>query len=178
MARGRKRKAAPRTPSGQLSRASIGPDRGNTQAQAKHDRYGQDGVDAIGRAYCSGLLGEGNEAKALLDTARNIANVYWQTYATGAYSCPLALKTHGPSVEVEHERIYRRQQWLNECLSQVGRMGYRKPFFALVIDVNPDQGPQFLDAAILAAQQDRPCRAVDRAMLNCAIKALGKITAW
>lgn len=160
--RGRKRKAGvKRLPSGRISRAKPAPvtfDKGSEHAQAMQAIYGPDGADAIGRAYRSGLLGEGSEAKAMLDTARKISNAYWQAYETGRFQCPIADRQSGTVVTIDHERELRRQQWLEEVLAFVNRMGrdVRRAFDQLVIDVNPDCGPLWLDQLIYAGRQGKP----------------------
>ena len=175
---GRKRKAGKRTDAGRLSRAGRVPlfDRGTERAQAMVALYGQDGTDAIGRAYQAGLLGEGSDAKALLDTARRIAAAYWQAYATGAYVCPLGDRTHGGSIDLDAERIKRREVWLNDCLRTVEGMGLRRQFDQLVIDINPDHGPEWLDRAIYATRRKDEPEALDMQRLTLAIKALGVLT--
>lgn len=156
---GRKRKAGRRTPSGRLSRAAPPLfDRGTERAQAMQALYGPDGADAIGRAYRAGLLGEGAEAKAMLDTARKIAGAYWQAYETGRYQCTLGDKTGGSVVELDHQRIKRREEWLEEVLAFVNGMGrgVRRAFDQLVIDVHPDSGPSWLDSAVWAKKHHKP----------------------
>lgn len=143
--KGRKRKAGRRTASGRLSRAADTYDRGTDHAQAMQALYGPDGADAIGRAYRCGLLGEGNEAKALLDTARKVSNLYWRAYATGTYQCPLADRSHGSVADLDHERIKRSEMWLQDTLEIVAGLKVRTSFDQLVIDVNPDAGPDWLD---------------------------------
>ena len=169
MAKGRKRKAGPRTPSGQLSRAAIGPDRGNAQAQAKHDRYGQDGVDAIGRAYRSGLLGEGNEAKALLDTARALSHTYRQTFTIGPITCAIATRTYGNG-DPDHDRTAVAQTAIKAKLTAIARKGWRSPFYELVIEQHPDSGPNWLQRLI-----DQQARPADTARLSIAIKAIALV---
>lgn len=157
-ATGRKSKSGKRTPSGRLSRAKdcIVPvyDRGTERTQMMRAFYGEQGSDAIGRAYQAGLLGEGSEAKALLDTARRIANAYWQAFSTGSYQCALGDKSFGNTADLDHERIKRREIWLGECLNTVSRMGVRRQFDQLVIDVNPDCGPSWLDSLVWNAKQN------------------------
>ena len=162
---GRKRKQGKRTPSGRLSRAGVPPvtfDRGTDRAQAMQVLYGPDGADAIGRAYRAGLLAnlhhEGDKAKAMLDTARKIANAYWQAYETGRYQCTLGDKSGGSVAILDHERIKRREQWLEEVLAFVNGMGrdVRRAFDQLVIDVHPDHGPTWLDAIIYAKRTGKP----------------------
>lgn len=174
---GRKRKSGNRTDSGRLSRAGLGPDRGTERTQAIQALYGPDGADAIGRAYRAGLLGEGSEAKALLDTARRISNSYWQAYATGTYTCPLADRTHGSVIDLDHEKIKRREQWLNECLTLTRRMGPQtdRAFRQLVVDVNPDQGPPWLDRLCWAAQRSDQPASPDSNTLSAALVALGAL---
>lgn len=171
MARGRKRKAGPRCngKSDRPSRAAIGPDRGNTQTQAKHDRYGQDGVDAIGRAYCSGLLGEGNEAKALLDTARALSHTYRQTFTIGPITCAIATRTYGNG-DPEYDRTALAQAAIKAKLTAIARKGWRAPFYELVIEQHPDSGPQWVDRLI--TKQARPA---DRARLAIAIEAIALV---
>lgn len=172
---GRKRKAGPRTKTGRLSRAGILPiDRGTERTQAMQALYGQDGCDAIGRAYRAGLLGEGHEAKALLDMARSLSNAYWQAYATGSYQCPLGDRTHGSVVDLDHERIKRREAWLSECLDYVRKMGPQvdRAFRQLVIDVNPDHGPPWIDSLCYAERTGKEAGIAERQALRAALDGL------
>lgn len=175
---GRRRKQGKRTKSGRLSRAgAITPfDHGTERAQAMQALYGNDGTDAIGRAYRAGLLGDGSEAKALLDTARSIAKAYWQAYETGAIRCTLADRSSGSVVDLDHEKIRRREEWLNGCLNDVRRMGVRRQFDQLVIDVNPDHGPAWLDRLIYAERQGDNGDIADRAAMRAALDALETLT--
>jgi hypothetical protein len=175
--RGRKRKAGSRTPSGRLSRAKppINTfDKGTERAQAMQALYGPDGADAIGRAYRAGLLGEGSQAKARLDTARMIANAYWQAYETGRYQCTLGDKTGGGVVSLDQAKIKRREQWLEAVLAFVNAMGrdVRRAFDQLVIDVHPDCGPQWLDAVIYAKRRKTPPPLPYQQQLRRALDAL------
>ena len=158
--RGRKRKKGLREPNGRLSRAKHPPvtfDKGTERVQAMQALYGQDGADAIGRAYRAGLLGNGSEAKAMLDTARKISNAYWQAYETGRYTCTLADRQSGSVVDLDHERIRKREEWISEVLDFVAAMGHdvRRAFEQLVIDVHPDQGPPWLDGLLWADQHNK-----------------------
>lgn len=145
--KGRKRKAGKRTKSGQLARTY---DKGSDHTQAMQALYGQDGCDAIGRVFRSGLLGEGSEAKAMLDMARAISNAYWAAYAVGPITCTLGDK-HG-ATPIDSARAARREQWLNDTLLTVRSYGerYRRPFYQLVIEVNPDHGPLWADRLCFA----------------------------
>lgn len=154
---GRKRKQGSRYACGKLKpgQALTPYDHGTERVQAMQALYGQDGCDAIGRAFRSGLLGEGQEAKAMLDTARRISNAYWRAYATGSYQCPLADRTHGSVVDLDHERIRRTEERLRDDLDFVRRMGWQvdRSFRQLVIDVHPDSGPAWLDRLCWASRQ-------------------------
>jgi hypothetical protein len=151
---------------------SITFDKGTDRAQAMQVFYGTDGVDAIGRAYRSGLLGEGDTAKCLLDTARRIASAYWIAYSTGSYRCPLGDSNSGSVVSIDHERAKRREDWLNACLRQAETMGVRRQFDQLVIDINPDQGPDWMDRLIEYQRHGVEARVSDIAALNRALSAL------
>lgn len=145
---GRKRKAGARTKSGRLSRAGICLfDRGTDHTQAMQALYGTDGCDAIGRAYRTGLLGVGNEAKAMLDMARRVSNAYWRSYSAGTYKCALGDRTGGSVVSMDSARDKRTEDWLNEQIGIVTAIGHpeRRAFYQLAIDINPDCGPPWLD---------------------------------
>ena len=175
--RGRKRKRGLREPNGRLSRAKTPPvtfDKGTERAQAMQALYGQDGADAIGRAYREGLLGSGSEAKAMLDTARKVSNAYWQAYETGRYTCTLSDRQSGSVVELDHERIRKREEWIAEVMQFVADMGHdvRRAFEQLVIDVNPDQGPDWLDRLCWASQHGKRQDIADVSQLRRALDPL------
>lgn len=134
--------------------------------------YGTDGADQIGRAYRWGLLGEGNEAKALLDLSRKLANAYWRAFTTGPIVSAIADKTGGSIVDLDHEKIKRQEQWLTECLRFVDRMGVRRSFDQLVIDVNPDHGPPWLDNLIFARRTHKHADPMDERRLREALDGL------
>ncbi len=176
MGKGRKRKNVKRERNGRASRAGY-PRRieGNMRAQAMQVLYGTDGCDAIGRAFRSGLLGEGSDAKAMLDTARSIANAYWQAYETGAIRCTLAEPMSGTVTDIDHERIKRREEWLAENMEVVNRMGHevRRAFDQLVIDINPDHGPLWLDRLCYAERTHAvEAKNADQRALRAALDAL------
>jgi len=171
MRAGRKRKPGPRTKAGRL----ISPfDKGTERTQAMQALYGPDGCDAIGRAYRAGILGDGNEAKALLDTARAIASAYWVAYEQGRYQCALGDRTHGNVEAIDQAKVRRREEWLNHSLAVVNRMGrdVRRAFDQLVIDVNPDAGPAWLDTAIWHEQRRLPVPLTAKAQIRRALDAL------
>lgn len=175
MMAGRKRKPGARTKSGRL----ITPlDRGTERVQAMQALYGPDGCDAIGRAYRAGLLGEGNEAKALLDTARAIASAYWVAYEQGRYQCALGDREHGNVAPINQAAVKRREEWLTECIAVVNRMGrdVRRAFDQLVIDVNPDSGPAWLDATIWHEHRKLPVPLTAKSQMRRALDALEVLT--
>lgn len=164
---GRKRKTGKRTPSGQLSRAGRLYDKGTERAEWKQSIYGADGSDALGRAYVMGLLGE--HGQTLLATGRAIARVYWPIFGTGRIGCTLGGATGGGG-----DGNKAQEEWLTAQLRIVDAMGidYRRAFDDLVIDVNPDEGPCWLDRLI-----DRKPKLADQATLYRAIYALNKLAA-
>lgn len=149
----RPKKKGARTKSGRISRSAINYDKGTERAQAMQILYGPDGCDAIGRAFRSGLLGEAQEAKPLLDLSRKVARLYWRAYETGAVRSCIGERTHGLIVDIDHERVRRDEEWLNETLKIINRMGVRRSFDQLVIDWNPDHGPVWLDEMLAVKSQ-------------------------
>jgi hypothetical protein len=146
----RPKKVGKRTKSGRLSRARVNFDKGNERAQAMTALYGPDGCDAIGRAFQAGLLGKGNDAKALLDMARKVSRLYWRAYATGAVRSCIGDRNFGTIVDIDHARVKAGEEWLAESLRLINSMGrnVRRSFDQLVIDVNPDCGPSWVDALL------------------------------
>jgi len=179
--KGRKRKQGKREKNGRLSRVGIGRRvKGSDHAQLMQTLYGQDGCDAIGRAYRSGLLGEGNEAKAMLDMARSIFAAYWATYTHGRITCAIGDKTSGSVISMDSAKAKRREEWLNETLDFVRSQGarYRKPFYQLVIDINPDCGPDWIDRLCFAQRSKAMVvEPMDQTRLDLAIHVLKQLTA-
>lgn len=172
MAKGRKRKPGRRTKSGQLSRAGC-PKRvqPNDHAVLMIALYGDNWPDPIGRAFESGLLGEGTEAKALLDTARAIHSAYWQAYAVGPVRSAQGDNTGGGG-SFNPERIRAREEWLSSALNRVRLMGVRRQFDELVIDINPDAGPAWLDRLIYAKRTNQEPDLADKQRLRAALDGL------
>ena len=179
MGKGRKRKNGARTKSGRLSRAKIHThDRGTDHAQAMQALYGPDGCDAIGRAYRTGLLGDGTDAKAMLGIARQIAKAYWAAYENGAFQSPIADKTSGSISSISPEDARRREEWLNRVLDTVKAVGWpqRRSFYQLVIDVHPDCGPHWLDRLCFAHRSKRMMiEPMDAQCLEWALEALATV---
>ena len=144
---GRKAKQGRRTKSGRITqegRPRLKLVSGNEFAEAKKARFGANGWDAIGRAFECGLLGEDGER--LLDTARAIFKAYWRAYEVGPIRCAVndpILRGGTSGGNPEHDK--RREEWLNQSLDAVM---YRTEFDQLVIDINPDFGPPWLDRLI------------------------------
>ncbi|RYG88027.1 MAG: hypothetical protein EON59_05685 [Alphaproteobacteria bacterium] len=180
---GRKRKTGMRTKTGRLSRAGVCPyDKGTERAQLMRTLYGDNWADPIGRAFAAGLLGQPDEAKPLLDYARSIHAAYWMAYATVPVGSALrnagSSRTTGADViSMDCERAKRREMWLNEDLRCVCAMGVRREFDALVIDVNPDSGPDWLDRLIYDKRTGKQTASDrDHAAFRAALDALETIS--
>jgi hypothetical protein len=63
-----------------------------------------------------------------------------------------------------------REDWVLSTIRQMDRMGVRPAFDELVIDLNPDYGPPWLDRLIT-----REGREIDRRKLALALKGLFEI---
>jgi hypothetical protein len=177
MARGRKAKRGKRERNGRISRA--GKPRtvdGNQRAIMNQKLYGQNGVDAIGRAFEAGLLGEPSLAKALMDTARGIASAYRATYVNHAPTCALAGQSCGGGVH-DPLRDSNREQWLKSKLSIIDNMvtPTRTWFDQMVIDPMPDHGPLPLDRILDAKRKNAKPRPCDEQWLDTVVNALRAI---
>lgn len=133
--------------------------------------------DAIGRAWSAGLLGQGDRAKELLDGGRKIAARYWAVFGFGTPDSLARFQPSDSKGPSDPEREKRQADWLNGCLSRVAGLGrgHRVAFDALVIDMNPDSGPHFLDALIFAKRTGRSHDSRDLAMLDHALAALEEV---
>lgn len=178
MAVGRKRKQGKREKNGRVSRAGqprFHIVQGNDRAVMMQALYGQNGTDAIGRAFEAGLLGEGTEAKTLLDTARSLATAYWAAYVEHPPICTLSDRSGGSVVNLD--RVKRREQWLSAQLAIVDTMGMqtRKLFDQLVVDPMPDAGPSWLDHLLFARRAHKAVDDIAQAQFNRALEALKAI---
>lgn len=169
---GRPAKSGARTASGQLSRAK--PVLGNERAEQAKSIYRGNGSDPIGRAYERGLLGtgpdaRGGDAKTMLDTARAINRAYWAAYTVGPLRSCIADRASGADIVQDAHRERRVEQWLTDMLKTASRGGHavRTVFDQLVIDIQPDEGPQWLDRLI-----DGGAGANDWGLLAAALDAL------
>ena len=183
MARGgRKRKEGKRQPNGQPYREPRY-DKGCEGVQRRQalyartpegegDRFDSSNTfDAIGRAWSAHLLGSNADAKR--DAGRKIAAQYWRVYG---FATPDSLARFQPSTDygVPDAAIDKiREDALNDALDMVRGYGrdVRTAFDQLVIDMNPDSGPPWLDR-IIFGQADEG----DHNMLRLAIKGLELLT--
>lgn len=106
-----------------------------------------DTCDAIGRAYTAGLLGSGEHAKTLLIAGRKIAAQYWRVYGFPTPDSLARFQPQQPSTPMDPEREKIREQALSDALDIIAKVGrdHRRCFDQLVIDMNPDCGPPWLD---------------------------------
>lgn len=146
---------------------------------AKFSLYGADGSDAIGRAYVAGLLGE--DGLNLRNAARMIFRAYWPMFRVGAERSCLGDKTGGgfapePLDPDERQRRIDREKWLTATLIRIDRMDKtmrtRRAFDQLVIEVNPDCGPDWADTLIWHKTRDKPAPVECEQALARAIAAL------
>lgn len=138
-----------------------------------------DYADAIGRAHIAGLLGSGDRAKDLVVAARKIAWQYWRVFRP-EFGTPDSLARFQPQAptgrpDPERERIL--EDAMNDSLDSIGKAGrnVRTAFDQLVIDMNPDHGPAFLDRLIFARKTCRSPDPRDSQMMAWALEALNVI---
>ena len=168
---GRKRKKGKRTKSGRLSRAGQPRfDHGTDSAQIRKAMFGENGADAIGRAYEAGLLGSEPESGQLKTLARNIFNAYWSRFSDHWLTHGRAT---GGSGIIDEERQKAAEMWLVGQLEAVDRLGVRKEFDGLVIDVNPDCGPDWLDRLI--SDKKRGVCSIEQGKFKSAMLGLNEI---
>ena len=181
MARGRPSKSGKRTKSGRLKERPVTFDRGTQRTQDKFSVYGADGSDAIGRAYVMGLLGD--NGLELRNLARKIHRAYWPMFGQGREKSCLGLDVNGQAVNdnlldpEEREYKIRREKRLTETLRSVARLGasHRKAFDQLCIDINPDEGPAWVDGLIWAKKHGREPELAHTQALERAMAALEQI---
>lgn len=182
MARGRKRRNVRRQPNGQPYRAPKW-DKGCDGVVRRRLIYGasapEQSFDAIGRAFCAGLLGRRSEAKR--DGARKIAAQYVLVYGTETRMTPDSLSRFQPDnsgapIDPDIEKI--RRDALDDALEAVLKRGrdVRNAFDDLVLAVHPDSGPLWLDRIIFARMAKRTPREDDTYRLMLAIQGLEVLT--
>ena len=178
MAKGRKRKSCRREPNGKPSRKGIPRltiDKGTERLQMKQEDFGTEGADAIGRAFMAGLLGE--DGGILKDHARKLFSAYWPMMEVGRYNCTLNDRSGGSNDNFDPEAVKLREKWLNKQLATADKMGrtQRKVFDQLVIDMNPDSGPSWLDSLIWHKAHGRSFPRSDQTALDMAVGVLRKL---
>lgn len=175
MGKGRPRKSAKRTPSGQISRAGRVPSRtaGNDKAVERARRYRSNGHDPIGRAFETGLLGRGEDgrptqlARVRLDMARAIYRAYWPMLGIGRIGCTLS-EGSGASGDGN----IKSEQWLKRQMRVIGPQGTdeRKAFDDLVLDGHFDEGPVWLDRLIAKSGSEK-----DESRLSLAVAVIDRL---
>jgi hypothetical protein len=180
---GRKRKQGPRTKTGRLAR-STAPDRGCDGVIRRRAMYAsydtaEDGrsvmvdsghtCDALGRAWSAGLISTRQR-----DSGRAIAAQYWRVYG---FDTPDSLARFQPGQPIgiaDPTKDLIREQALNDMRDLIRREGrdIARAFDQLVIDINPDAGPSWLDLCIAAKRQGRAFPEPAGAMLMLAIRGL------
>lgn len=152
----------------------------NDDGKDEVEQFYTDTCDALGRAYCAGLLGSGERAKDLLVAGRKIARQYWIVYADGTVSSNalarfFPVEPRKPMSEEERDQADSiREQALTDALKLVRARGHdvRRYFDQLVIDVNPDHGPAWLDAIVWANRHHKTPSERDSNMLRLAVEGL------
>jgi hypothetical protein len=161
----------------ELYRVPANDDADNDNGEGK---FYTDTCDALGRAYCAGLLGSGERAKDLLVAGRKIARQYWRVYVDGSLSSN-ALARFFPvepgkpmSEDDRHESDRILEQALTDALALVRARGHdvRRAFDHLVIDVHADHGPAWLDAIVWANRHGKVPAERDSNFLRLAIEGL------
>lgn len=175
--RGRPSRSGKRTAGGRLISATPF-DKGTPQAQARHELFGDNGYDAIGRAYAMGLLGEGDQAKDRLTIGRRYAQAYHAEYSIGRYRCALDSTVRGLS---HTEGTNDRREWVDAQTSRLDALGLR-PWFEQLVDplnIHTDRSPEWLGRMIdteIANRGRKGARLLhderDFIVLRAALKAL------
>jgi hypothetical protein len=170
--RGRPSKSGRRTASGRLVRAETPESAKPSEwVKARFDRFGSHYCWALGRAYASGLLGEGNEAKDRLDSAGKFVTLYQRYYGGSAYSCPLDQTPRSSYVsDYDPERQEPEREWIRAALRAVEASGGMPFFEQLITRLHIDAGPAWLDRLL-----DGPRHSADKMVLDAALKALDAI---
>lgn len=158
--RGRPSKSGRRTASGRLVRAETPESAKPSEwVKARFDRFGSHYCWALGRAYASGLLGEGNEAKDRLDSAGKFVTLYQRYYGGSVYSCPLDQTPRSNYVsDYDHDRQTAEKDWLKAAMLALEASGGMPFFEQLITRAHVDTGPSWLDRllAVWTHNKDLP----------------------
>lgn len=160
---GRKRKGGKRHPGGQLVRTPK-IDKGTPEVQARRGRYAgvkadpTQTIDAVGRAWCAGLLTDDER-----DIARRFAVLYWRKLPapnpiSGLYremisgvvdELPAGWSREAMLLDID-DKDKKQEFVLNRLLQRLSHCGrpVRRAFDQLVLDPWFDCGPPWLDAII------------------------------
>lgn len=131
--------------------------------------------DALGRAWAAGLLHpDPARAKAMLDAGRRMAAQYWRSYGFLTPDSLARFQPSAASAPANDDDQRRREEALTSSLDAVLKIGRstRFAFDQLVIDMNPDSGPPFLDRIIFAHRQRQKASETDYALLRRACDGL------
>lgn len=147
MAKGRNRKKGKREPNGRLSRAEnrVKP---SEWVQRQQIRFGNHYTHALGRAYRSGLLGEGAEAKIRLDAGNKFVLRYSKIIGGDAYSSPLGDRSGSNDNLEDYARDKHQFDWLMDAITDLERAGLRPWLDQLISKLYVDNGPKWLDALL------------------------------
>ena len=172
---GRKAKAGKRTKSGRLVRDTTF-DKGSDWVQAQRERFDAHYSTALGRAYASGLLGQGAEAKDRYDAGKRLARTRSRYYAHRRTRCALDTSPRGNVVvivtEDELEQALADKQWLAEAERKIPPAC--APYLdQLLSDIHTDAGPYWLTLLLETKPAERDRR--DLMVLDLALRALDAI---
>ena len=147
------------------------------ERQRRKGRTESDTCDALGRAYTAGLLGTGRRAQDMLLAGRKVAAQYWRVYGFLTPDSLARFQPQQPASRLEPDKERVIEDALNDALGLVRARGrdVRRAFDHLVIDINPDSGPPWLDAIVYAHRRRRRGAERDYAMLALAIEGLAAI---
>lgn len=172
--RGRPRKAGKRHPCGK--RVQNGNDQPSivqpsawVATQVK--RYGQHYCWALGRAYASGLIGEGIEAKGRLQGGVRFARLHSLFFGSDVYTCPLDDSPRGSNVvslDVD-EYQERNREWLRMASIAMENSGTRPYVEQLISSMHTDTGPDWLDRLLDVIQWNE-----NLPSLNAQLRRTGK----
>lgn len=137
--------------------------------------------DALGRCYIAGFLGRGDReerARSLLAAGRKIASQYWRVYGFATPDSLARFQPGNASVPMDPALEKIREDALNVALEMVRARGHQvyTAFQQLVVDMNPDQGPRWLDAMIWAEKHGKPIGERDAHMMKLALEGLEAVT--
>lgn len=164
---GRKRKAGRRAQSNRPSRAGAASpfDYGTERVAGLKLRFGDHYSTALGRAFASGLLGDGSDAKERLDIGNRFGSLYRRLLGGDRYRCALNDNPRGGS-SWDNPREPEETAWLLDAIDRANRSGGRPFLDQLLSREYTDHGPVWLDR--LLAVKDRR----DDIVLNAAIRAI------